>query len=197
MRTLSRVLPILLLSVLATACGKAPAEQALKTVDAALEAARPDVEKYVPVEWHALSGAAVAARAQFEQGNYKDALASARELVPKIQAAGSVAQNKKKELATAFEAMKGSLPGMLDVLSKQLTAYAAMRRLPAGIEKDAVATAQAELPGVTQDWASALVAFDGGDVIKAVDTAIQVRTKLDGLSKTFLPTATAATPAAR
>ena len=30
------------------ACGKAPAEQALKAADAALEAARPDVEKYVP-----------------------------------------------------------------------------------------------------------------------------------------------------
>ena len=114
MRNLSRVLPILLLSALASACGKAPAEQALKAADAALAAARPEVEKYVPAEWQAFSGAATAAKAQFDQGDYKEALASAQALVPKIQAAVIAAENKKKELMTAFEAMKGSLPGMLE-----------------------------------------------------------------------------------
>ena len=69
-----------------------------------------------------------------------------------------------------------------------------MKKLPAGIDKGAVAAAQAELPGVAQTWASALAAFDAGDVIKGVDKAIQVRTSVDALSKTFLPTATAASP---
>jgi hypothetical protein len=197
MRSLSRVLPILLLSVLAAACGKAPAEQALKAADAALEAARPEVEKYVPAEWQALSGAAAAAKSQLEQGNYKEALVSAQGLVPKIQTAVTAAQDKKKGLMTGFEAMKGSLPGMLDVVSKQLAAYAAMKKLPAGIDKGAVAAAQAELPSLTQNWASALTAFDGGDMIKAVDTAFQVKAKVEELSKTFLPTATAATPATK
>jgi len=197
MRNLKHVLPILLLSALASGCGKAPAEQALKAADAALAAARPEVERYIPVEWQALSGGAATAKAQFDQGNYKEALASAQGLLPKIQAAVTAAENKKKELMTAFEAMRGSLPGTLDALSKQLTAYTAMKRLPAGMDKAAVAAAQAELPAVAQTWASASAAFDADDVIKAVDEAIQVRTKVEAWSKIFLPTATAASPAAR
>jgi len=197
MRNLSRVLPILLLWALASACGKAPAEQALKAADAAVEAARPEVQKYVPDEWQVLSGIATAAKAQFDQGNYKEALALAQTLPAKSQAAVVAAENKKRELMAAFEAMKGSLPGMVEALSKQLAAYAAMKKLPAGIDKGAVAAAQAELPSVTQNWANALTAFDAGDVIKALDNAIQVRTKLDALSKTFPPTATAASPAAQ
>ncbi len=196
MRKLTRVLPILLLFALASACGKAPAEQALKAADAALEAARPEAQKYVPAEWQVLSGVAAAAKAQFDQGNYKEALALAQTLPAKSQAAVIAAQNKKKALMAGFDAMKDRLPGMVDVLSKQLAAYAAMKKLPAGIDKGAVAAAQAELPSVTQNWANALTAFDAGDVIQALDNAIQARTRLDELSKTFLPTATAVSPAA-
>lgn len=197
MRSLNRVLPILLVSTLAAACGKAPAEQALKAADAALEAARPEVEKYLPAEWQALSGAAAEARSRLEQGNYKEALVAAQGLLPKIQSAVTAAQNSKQGLMAGFEAMKGSLPGMLAVLSKQLAAHAAMKKLPAGIDKGAVVAAQAELSRVTQNWASALRAYDGGDIIKAVDTAFQVKTKVDELSKTVLPTAAAAAPVAK
>ena len=79
----------------------------MKAAEAALEAARPEVEKYVPAEWQALSGAAAAAKSQFEQGNYKEALVSAQGLVPKIQTAVTAAQDKKKGLMIGFEAMKG------------------------------------------------------------------------------------------
>jgi hypothetical protein len=197
MRTLSRILPVLLLSALAIACGKAPAEQALKAADAAIQAAGPEAQKFVPAEWAALTADAAAAKAQFEQGQYKEALASAQALIPRAQAAAAAAQAKKQELAAAFAAMQASLPAVLDTLTKQLTAYAGMKKLPAGIDKAGVAAAQAELPNVAAAWASASAAFEGGDVLKAVEAATLVRSKLDDLSKTFLPTATAAAPASK
>jgi len=192
MRSMMRILPVVVLTAFATACGKGPAEQALKAADSAMEAARPQVETYVPAEWKSLSDGAAAAKTQFEQGNYKEALAGAQALVPKIQAALAAAEAKKKELTATFEALKTSLPTALDALGKQLSAYAAMKRLPAGIDKAAVAAAQAELPSVTQAWTDAAAAFDGGDVMKAVDAGLSVKSKLDGLAKTFMPTATAA-----
>lgn len=195
MRSMSRILPVLVLAAFAAACGKAPAEQALKAADSALEAARPQVEKYVPAEWKSLSEGAASAKAQFEQGNYKEALTAAQGLVPKVQAAVAAAEAKKKEMMASFEAMKTSLPTALDALGKQLTAYAAMKKLPAGIDKAAVAAAQAELPNVSQAWTDATAAFDGGDVMKAVEGGLTVKSKLDELAKTFMPTATAAAPA--
>jgi hypothetical protein len=192
MRSMMRILPVVVLAALAAACGKGPAEQALKAADAAMETARPQVEKFVPAEWKSLSDAAAAAKTQFEQGNYKEALAGAQALVPKVQAAVAAAEAKKKELAATFDALKASLPTALDALGKQLTAYAAMRKLPAGIDKAAVAAAQAELPNVSQAWTDAAAAFDGGDVMKAVEGGLSVKSKLDELTKTFMPTATAA-----
>lgn len=195
MRSMSRILPVLVLAAFAAACGKAPAEQALKAADSALEAARPQVEKYVPAEWKSLSEGAASAKAQFEQGNYKEALTAAQGLMPKVQAAVAAAEAKKKEMMASFEAMKASLPTALDALGKQLTAYAAMKKLPAGIDKAAVTAAQAELPNVSQAWTDATAAFDGGDVMKAVEGGLTVKSKLDELAKTFMPTATAAAPA--
>jgi hypothetical protein len=195
MRTLSRILPVLLFTVLAAACGKAPAEQALKTAEAAIEAARPEVEKFAPAEWTALSADAAAARSQFEKGEYKEALAGAQALLPRVQAATAAAQAKKTELIATFTALKASLPGVLDTLGKQLTAYAAMKKLPAGIDKAGVAAAQAELPNVSAAWTSAVASFDAGDLAKAVDVANQVKAKVEDLSRTFLPVATGVTPA--
>ncbi len=196
MRSVSRALAVVSFAVLAAACGKAPAEQAIKAAEAAVQAAQPEVEKFVPAEWKSLADGLAGARSQFEQGQYKEALASAQALLPKVQAAVAAAAAKKTELTSAFASLSASLPGALDALSKQLTAYAAMRKLPAGIDKAAVAAAQAEIPNVVSAWGGATAAYESGDLMKAVDTALQVKSKVDDLSKTFLPTAAGA-PAAQ
>lgn len=196
MRTLSRILPVLLFTVLAAACGKAPAEQALKAADAALAAAQPEVQKFAPAQWTALSADAAAAKAQFEKGEYKEALAGAQALLPKTQAAVAAASAKKTELIATFTALKATMPSALDALSKQLAAYASMRKLPAGIDKAAVANAQVELPIVQAAWQNASTAFENGDMANGVALASQIQTKVEELSKTFLPVATGVTPPA-
>ncbi len=196
MRSVSRAVAVVTLSVFAAACGKAPAEQAIKAVEAAVEAARPEVEKFVPSEWKSLMDSVAGAKSQLEQGQYKEALASAQGLMPQIQAAVAAAAAKKTELTSAFAAVSARLPGALDAVSKQLTAYAAMRKLPTGIDKAAVAAAQAELPNVASAWSGATAAYESGDLMKAVDTALQVKSKIDDLSRTFMPTAAGA-PAAK
>ncbi|MCM2257003.1 MAG: hypothetical protein NDJ94_15230 [Vicinamibacteria bacterium] len=196
MRSIKRILPILLLAAFAAACGKAPAEAALKASDTALEAARPQVEKFVPAEWKSLSDESAAARAEFEKGNYKEALTAAQGLLPKIQAAVTAAGARKQELTASFEGMKASLPATLDALGKQLEAYAAMKKLPAGLDKATVTAAQADLPNVTQAWGEATTAFESGDLMKAVDSGMAVKGKVEAMVKTFMPTATAQAPPA-
>ncbi len=195
MRSIKRILPMLLLAAFAAACGKAPAEAALKASDTALEAARPQVEKFVPAEWKSLSDEAAAAKALFEKGDYKEAMTAAQGLLPKIQAAVTAAGAKQQELTAAFEGMKASLPTTLEALGKQLETYAAMKKLPAGVDKAAVTAAQADLPNVSQAWGEAVKAFEGGDLIKAFESGMAVKGKVEEMARTFLPTATDETPA--
>ena len=187
MRNLVRGLALVAVCALAAACGKAPAEQMLKAADAALEAARPDVEKYVPAELEQLQSAASAAKAQFEKGDYAAALKSAQDLLPRIQAAVAAAKAKKDELVASFNQMKDSLPGMVESLTARVTQLAAMKKLPKGIEKAAVTAAQADLGDVTKGWGDALATFGKGDVIQAVEAATKVKTKVEEMTKALAP----------
>lgn len=191
MRNLVRGLAVVAVCALAAACSKAPAEQALKAADAALEAARPEVEKYVPAEFGQLTSAASAAKAQFEKGDYAEALKSAQDLMPKIQAAVAAAKAKKDELVASFNQMKDSLPGMVQGLTARVTELAAMKKLPKGIEKSAVTAAQADLGDVTKGWSDALASFGKGDVIQAVDAATKIKAKVEEMSKSLAPPAPA------
>lgn len=192
MRNLVRGLALVAVCALAAACGKAPAEQALKAADAALEAARPDVEKYVPAELGPLESAASAAKAQFEKGDYAAALKSAQDLLPRIQAAVAAAKAKKDELMASFNLMKDSLPGLVEGLTARVTELAALKKLPKGIDKAAVTAAQADLGDVTKSWGDALATFGRGDVVQAVEAATKVKTKVEEMTRALAPPAPAA-----
>jgi hypothetical protein len=185
MRFAFRGASLLAAALFLVACGKGPAEQAIKAADAALQAARPEIEKYVPSEFAQLTQGLAAAKAQFDKGDYKGALASAQDLVPKIQAAVEAAKKKKEELIAAFTQLKASLPGMVQGLTSQLAALAAAKKLPAGVDKATVEAAQSNLGGVTKTWTDALASFEKGDVIQAVDQANKVKAAVEELAKAF------------
>jgi len=180
---------VCLLAGLAAACGKASAEQALKAAEAAIEAARPEIERYVPGELQQLRDAAATAKAEFDKGDYKAALQSAQDLLPKVNAAAAAAEQKKQELVAAFGRIKASLPGMVDALNARVSALAAMRRLPPGIDKTVLQNAQAGLGAVSSAWAEATANFDKGDVIQAVNQATQLQTQILEMTQALVPPA--------
>lgn len=187
MRSHGRGLLLALACALAAACGKAPAEQAVKAAEAALEAAKPELQKYVPAQLQDLSGALSHARAEFEKGEYKQALASAQQLLAQIGPAVEAARKKKEQLMAAFEELKLRLPATLKALKTRLAALGAMKRLPAGLDKAKLAAGQSDLGSVGQSWNEALAHFDRGDMIQAVDGAMRVKAKLEELTQSFQP----------
>jgi hypothetical protein len=186
MRFVFRSASLLAAALLLVACGRGPAEQAIKAADAALLAARPEIEKYVPSDFTQLTQGLASAKAQFQRGDYKGALASAQDLVPKVQAAVEAAKKKKDELITAFTQLKASVPGMKDALSAQLAALASeKKKMPAGLDMATVEAAQSNLAGVTKTWNDALASFDKGDVILAVDQANKVKAAVEEAARAF------------
>ena len=175
-------LAVVSLALFATGCNKGPAQAALTVADQALAAATPEIEKYVPEELGALTGAAQTARSELEKGNYTEALKAAQALPAQIQAALAAATVKKDQMVAAWNDLSGSLPGLVQAITGKLTGLAAAKALPKGMTTDRLASAQTDLGSVTQAWSEATAAFQGGDIPKALKTAQDVKAKADALA---------------
>jgi hypothetical protein len=185
MRDLSKgaaALAVASLAVFAAGCNKGPAEETLKVADQALAAAKPELEKYVPEELASLTAATQVARSELEKGHYTEALKTAQELPARIQAAVAASAAKKDQLVAAWNAMSGSLPTLVQSITAKVAELAAAKKLPRGMDEARVAAAQTDLGSVTQAWAEATAAFQGGDVPRAVRTAEDVKGKAEALA---------------
>lgn len=175
-------LAVLSLALFAVACNKGPAEAALKSAEQALETARPELERYVPEQVSSLTASAQEARAQLDKGNYTEALKAAQELPTKVEAAVVAANAKKVQLVASWNEMSGSLPGILQSITDKVTALAAAKALPMGMTPPMLALAQAELAAANLAWTEASRAFQGGDVPRAVTTAMDVKAKAESIA---------------
>jgi hypothetical protein len=166
---------------LALACGKAPAQGALKAADAAIEAARPEVERYAPQEFKSLADLSQAAHDRFNQGDYKGALAQCQALTERVRAALATAQAKKQELATAWVDLQANLPAMLATATTRLGELSGKRRLPAGLDRAKVTQAKTELDAIASTWTETTASYQKGDVREAVAKARTVKARIEGL----------------
>jgi hypothetical protein len=187
----------LLAGSLALACGKAPAQAALSGADAAIEAARPEVERYVPQEFKSLADLSRAAHDRFNQGDYQGALTQSQALPARVKAALAAAQTKKQELATAWADLQGNLPTMLATTTTRLGELSGKRRLPAGVDRAKVTQAKIELDAIAQTWTEATASYQKGAVPEAVVKARTVKVRIEGLMAglgTTTPAPSAAAP---
>jgi len=170
-----------LAATLALACGKGPAQAALTAADTAVAGARAEGEKFVPEQFKALSDAAAAAKAKFDSGDYKGALEGAQGLPAQAQAVVAAAAAKKTELMESWKAMESSLPATVADIQKKLMELSAARKLPAGLDREALEGAKSSLEGATALWTEAGAAFGSGDLMGAVAKATEVKTKAEEL----------------
>jgi hypothetical protein len=168
---------------LAFACSKGPAEAAVKAAETAVEQARPQLEKIVPAEWATLQDAVKGARAQFDAGNYKEAMQSAQALAPRVQQAVTAAASRAAELTQAFQGVQGALPGLVEALTAKVAELGAMKRLPKGLDAAALQAAQTDLPGLTRGLSEAMTAFQNGNLPQAVEQANAIKAKAEALAQ--------------
>lgn len=188
------VVGLMILALLATGCGKAPAEAALKVADEAIANVKPEAEKYVPEQFNALTAAAADARAKFDAKDYKGALTAAQAIPAQADEVMKAAAAKKEELMKQWADMQGSLPAMVQALTEKIGGLAAMKKLPKGVDAAMVETAKTSLADVTAGWTAASDAFNAGDITGAIAKAGDVKTKAEQLS-TMLEAVPAPAPA--
>ena len=179
--TTKRIAGVLLVIAAAAACAspQGKADKAIAAADSALQAVSTDAQAYVPDQFKMLSDELVAARSDLEAKQYADASMKAGEVTTKLAELPAAIETAKQQLAASWQAMEGSLPGMVQAMQAKVDELSKMRRLPAGMDKAKVDAAKASLAEMTTSWTQAMEAYKGGKVAEAVNMASGLQTKAD------------------
>jgi hypothetical protein len=164
-------------AVISCSTAKAPAEAAIKVVDAALAGVRSDASAYVPDQLKAVEESLAAVKESFKKGEYQQAIAGAKDLAVKAKDLATAVSAKKDELTKSWQDMSGGLPGMLSAIQSRVNILSKSKKLPSGLDKDTFEAAKASLPTITQTWTEASNAFSGGNLMDAVTKATTVKEK--------------------
>lgn len=161
-------------ALLLAACespAKAPADAAIKAADAAVEAVKGEAQKYVPDQFKAAQDAIAAAKSKFTAGDFPGALTAATEAGTKAKDLAAAVKAKKDELTAAWKTASAQMGTTIQGINARLADLAKLKKLPKGLDKDAVQKAKDGLASVTKDWSDAAAKFGGGQIQEAVAAA--------------------------
>jgi hypothetical protein len=170
----------LVLSVPAAACGdggRASAEAALKATEGTFATVRSDALRYVPDQVKAVEDSIAGIRDSFAKGSYRQVLADAEALMPRLSALGAAAAAKKAEMANGWEAVSGGLPDVIQAIQSRVDVLAKSRRMPPGLTREAFDGAKSGLDVVNRVWTEANEAFMAGNLADAMAKAATVKTR--------------------
>ena len=179
--------------VAACASEKAPAEQALKTAEAAIGEIRGETAKWVPDQARALQASLTTLKDRFGKGEYKAVLADAPALAGRAKEVAAAAAAKKAELTKTWDELSVGLPKMMDAVKSRVDILSKSKKLPANVSKEKFEAAKAGLAEATKGWEDATAAYKGGNVADAVAKADPVKRKtVEALDALGMPVPAAA-----
>lgn len=163
--------------VLLSACAsdKAPAEQALKSAEAAVAAVTAQAGKWLPDQTRALEASLASLKDKFAKGDYKAVLAEAPAVAGRAKEVAAAAAAKQAELTATWETLSANLPQMVAAVKSRVDILSQAKKLPATVSKEKLEAAKAGLADATKGWEDANAAFKGGNVADAVAKADAVK----------------------
>ena len=175
-----------------------PAKKLIGDVEAAVIAAGPDAQQYIPEQVTSVNQRLTELKAAFDKQDYKTVITGAPALLTDAKGLADAAAAKKKEVLEALGArwttLAAELPQSVAAVEAKLAAVAKTKKLPAGMTKDGLAVAKSGLADAKTAWDDAKAAFGAGNVQAALDKAKVVKAKVDEIATTL--GVTAAKPAA-
>ena len=194
MKKHSVLLSAALAVVLLVGCNtqKGPAEQAVASAQAALDAVRDDAQKYAPEQLGGVEAKLSDIKGSFQKGDYAGVLAAAPGLTAAIAGLKDAASAKKVEAEQALAKAKddwgpasAAVPKMVDEIAKRVEMLSKTKKLPKGVSKDAVAAAKTGLDSLKSTWADATNASSSGDFTTAMAKAQAVKDKASAIMKSL------------
>ncbi|MDE2219140.1 MAG: hypothetical protein KGJ52_02070 [Gammaproteobacteria bacterium] len=162
-----------------------------------MNAAAPDAGKYVPDQLAAVQKKLADLKTSFDNKDYAAVLAGAPGALTDAQGLLGAAMLKKDEVVKAMSAqwpaLAASLPGLVTSVTGKVNALAKMKHAPAGVDMDAAKAAVADAGSL---WGKAQAAFAANNIEEAVNTANEVKAKVEAAAAAIKMKLPAAAPAA-
>jgi len=173
MKNLLAVAAMALVVGLGAGCSqKAPAEKSVAAAEQALSEIDEQAKQYVPARYAAAKAELDEARKALRDGKYEQAIKVAGTLPAKAKALGDEASAARQEMEAKIKAqwepLSAALPGRIEALDARVAELDKARRLPKGVDREAVDAAKAQLPVVQKAWKSAQDAYASGDLKDAL-----------------------------
>ena len=155
------LLVLAFVALLASACTnyKEPAQTAISQAETALDAISVDAQKYLPDKYQQTQAAIDAAKATYSKGDYKNALAAAKELPTQVSAlATEVAAAKQSAIASLTESwnsLSSDLPNMINAIQSRVDTLSKSKKLPKDIDQASFDAAKTGLDDMKSTWSAA------------------------------------------
>jgi hypothetical protein len=175
-----------------TDAAKGPAEQAIQATDATLAAVKADAAKYAGERLEGVERGLATAREAYAKGDFKGALASAKDLPARATALAAAVATRKQEEAREFDVATAQLPQLLEGLRNQLGELKADKRRARKTDA-AVEAARDELGAITRALDEATALATAGKLAEATAAARPLRERSLALASRVA--ALSATPA--
>lgn len=173
------------LVVACTDAAKAPAEAAMAAAGSAVESLQGEAAKYAPDAVKAVQTSYASAKDLVAKQDYKGALAAASDIPAKAKAALAAAKAKKDEIVQAVSDLAGSVQKSINALKERVAALTSAKKLPAGIDKAAVAKANEGVAAVEAGWQKLTEQVKGGDYAAAMAKGKELKAQADDLLKSL------------
>jgi len=170
---MKKLLPILfcvMLLVVSCSMVKAPAQLAIKTAEEAMNTVRNEAANFVPEQLAEMEATLVEAKQSFEKGEYKAAIAAAKDLPLKVKELAAAIEVKKAELPQAWTDLSAEMPKLIASVK---TAVAKAK----GVDKTVLAEAKTAVNGMPEAWKEAQDDFKAGKLYEAVTKASGIKEK--------------------
>ena len=189
--------------ILAACAGqKEPARKLIGDVEATITAASAEAVKYVPDQLADVQRKLGALKASFDKQDYAAVVTAGPTVLGEAKGLATAAASKKDEILKALNdewtALAGTLPGEITAIQNRvdLLSKKSNKKMAAGID---LAAAKTGLGDAGSLWSKAQAAFAAGNMEEAVNTAKEVRAKVQALAASLkldlpAPAAQAAAP---
>jgi hypothetical protein len=158
-----------------------PAQKMNAQVQAAMAAAQPDAQKYVPDKLKDVEGKVARLQSAFNSKDYSTVITAGPAMLSDVKDLATAAAAKKSDV---MQTLNGEWSKISELLPPQVTAVQqrldelskrSNKKMAEGID---VAAAKNDFGAATTEWTNAQAAFSAGNLEDAVSGAKDVKTKL-------------------
>jgi hypothetical protein len=180
MRKIIVVSALALVVAFAAACSsqKVPAESALKAAETAWASVSAEASRVVPDQAKEIEAAISSAKDAMTKGNFEAVIEGAGAIPARIADVEKAIADRKSEWDASWRTLDSVLGSWLTAVQTKVDELSAARRLPAGVNKAAVAEANTALTTAQQTYADAKAAFGNGNFDAALAKANEIQTGL-------------------